>query len=153
MEENQHQPCRLRMKSDQNLLKMIKKLCQQTKDQHRLKRCLQIKRQEPKIQLKQVKSNLHNKMDNHNRQMVELSRISLQHNPLKILQSKKLQTILLENKLLVVLKTLNKSQSFQQRAVLRNLLKMIFLLMMVMKNSSMIKQIRNKMVSKKIIKR
>jgi len=85
--------------------------------------------------------------------MVELSRISLQHNPLKILQSKKLQTILLENKLLVVLKTLNKSQSFQQRAVLRNLLKMIFLLMMVMKNSSMIKQIRNKMVSKKIIKR
>ena len=92
-------------------------------------------------------------MDNHNRQNMDLPRKNLQHNQLKILQRKKLQAILQDNKLQVIQKSQDKSQNFQPKAVLRNLLRMLFPLMMVMKNSKMIKEIRNKMVSKKIIKR
>ena len=92
-------------------------------------------------------------MDNHNRQNMDLPRKNLQHNQLKILQRKKLQAILQDNKLQVIQKSQDKSQNFQPKAVLRNLLRMLFPLMMLMKNSKMIKEIRNKMVSKKIIKR
>jgi len=84
---------------------------------------------------------------------MDLPRKNLQHNQLKILQRKKLQAILQDNKLQVIQKSPDKSQNFQPKAVLRNLLRMLFPLMMLMKNSKMIKEIRNKMVSKKIIKR
>lgn len=92
-------------------------------------------------------------MDNHNRQNMDLPRKNLQHNQLKILQRKKLQAILQDNKLQVIQKSPDKSQNFQPKAVLRNLLRMLFPLMMVMKNSKIIKEIRNKMVTMKMIKR
>lgn len=92
-------------------------------------------------------------MDNHNRQNMDLPRKNLQHNQLKILQRKKLQAILQDNKLQVIQMSPDKSQNFQPKAVLRNLLRMLFPLMMVMKNSKIIKEIRNKMVTMKMIKR
>lgn len=84
---------------------------------------------------------------------MDLPRKNLQHNQLKILQRKKLQAILQDNKQQLIQKTPDNSQNFQPKAVLRNLLRTLFPLMMVMKNSKMIKEIRNKMVTMKMIKR